>query len=263
MSLTCRVIPCLDVKNGRVVKGKQFENLVDAGDPVELAKHYDKENADELAFLDITATHEERKPIYSIIREVANQLFLPFSVGGGIDSIDIIYNMLMEGADKVTINSYAITNPDFINQASKKFGSQCIVIAIDSKRQENGSHGVYSHGGRNYTGLNTINWANEVFDRGAGEILLTSMDRDGTKIGYDCELIEIVTNLVNIPVIASGGAGKLNHFADAWNAGASAVLAASLFHFKETSIEKVKIELKKQGIPSRVKKTIGYNCLKL
>lgn len=257
MSLTCRIIPCLDVKNGRVTKGTQFVSLIDAGDPVELAKHYNDENADELVFLDITATHEDRNPIYKIIRDVADQIFLPLSVGGGIDSIEKVYKMLMAGADKVTVNSYVIKNPDFINKIARKFGSQCLVVAIDSKRHNHESggvcHGVYSHGGRQITGHDTLQWASEVYDRGAGEILLTSIDRDGTKDGYDCELIQKVTNKVSIPVIASGGAGKLNHFAEAWHAGASAVLAASLFHFKEISIEQVKCELHKRGIPSRLK----------
>lgn len=251
---TKRVIPCLDCKNGRVVKGTNFIDLRDAGDPVEVAAAYDKEGADEIVFLDITATSDDRNTTVELVRKVAEKVFIPFTVGGGIRTVDDFRTLLREGADKISINSAAINNPDLINQAADKFGSQCVVVAIDAKRRsDNSGFDVYRSGGRINTGLDAVEWAKEAYKRGAGEILLTSMDCDGTKAGYDIELTRSITDVVNIPVIASGGAGKKEHFADAFlKANADAVLAASLFHYKELEIMELKEYLKSKDIPVRM-----------
>lgn len=251
---TKRVIPCLDCKNGRVVKGTNFIDLRDAGDPVEVAAAYDKEGADEIVFLDITATSDDRNTTVDLVRKVAEKVFIPFTVGGGIRTVDDFRTLLREGADKISVNSAAINNPDLINQAADKFGSQCVVVAIDAKRRpDNSGFDVYSSGGRINTGLDAVEWAKEAYKRGAGEILLTSMDCDGTKSGYDIELTRSITDVVNIPVIASGGAGKKEHFADAFlKANADAVLAASLFHYKELEIIELKEYLKSKDIPVRM-----------
>ncbi len=246
-----RIIPCLDVNRGRVVKGINFINLVDAGDPVESAQKYNQLGADELVFLDITASHEERNIMIEVVKIVAEKVFIPFTVGGGIRNLDDIRNLLLAGADKVSINSAAVKNPDLVNEAAKVFGSQCIVVAIDAKRHSNGFH-VYINGGRIDTGLDAVKWAKEVEMRGAGEILLTSMDRDGTKAGYDLELLEAVCSSVNIPVIASGGAGRPEHFLEAFKAGAEAALAASIFHFGKILIGDLKSYLKNHGIEVRI-----------
>lgn len=251
---TKRVIPCLDCKNGRVVKGTNFIDLRDAGDPVEVATAYDKEGADEIVFLDITATSDDRNTTVELVRKVAEKVFIPFTVGGGIRTVDDFRTLLREGADKISVNSAAINNPDLINQAADKFGSQCVVVAIDAKRRsDNSGFDVYRSGGRINTGLDAVEWAKEAYKRGAGEILLTSMDCDGTKAGYDIELTRSITDVVNIPVIASGGAGKKEHFADAFlKANADAVLAASLFHYKELEIMELKEYLKSKDIPVRM-----------
>ncbi|HAI92517.1 MAG TPA: imidazole glycerol phosphate synthase subunit HisF [Butyrivibrio sp.] len=251
---TKRVIPCLDCKNGRVVKGTNFIDLRDAGDPVEVAAAYDKEGADEIVFLDITATSDDRNTTVDLVRKVAEKVFIPFTVGGGIRTVDDFRTLLREGADKISVNSAAINNPDLINQAADKFGSQCVVVAIDAKRRpDNSGFDVYRSGGRINTGLDAVEWAKEAYKRGAGEILLTSMDCDGTKSGYDIELTRSITDVVNIPVIASGGAGKKEHFADAFlKANADAVLAASLFHYKELEIIELKEYLKSKDIPVRM-----------
>lgn len=251
---TKRVIPCLDCKNGRVVKGTNFIDLRDAGDPVEVATAYDKEGADEIVFLDITATSDDRNTTVDLVRKVAEKVFIPFTVGGGIRTVDDFRTLLREGADKISVNSAAINNPDLINQAADKFGSQCVVVAIDAKRRpDNSGFDVYRSGGRINTGLDAVEWAKEAYKRGAGEILLTSMDCDGTKSGYDIELTRNITDVVNIPVIASGGAGKKEHFADAFlKANADAVLAASLFHYKELEIIELKEYLKSKDIPVRM-----------
>jgi cyclase len=246
-----RIIPCLDVNRGRVVKGINFINLVDAGDPVESAQKYNQLGADELVFLDITASHEERNIMIEVVKNVAEKVFIPFTVGGGIRNLDDIRNLLLAGADKVSINSAAVKNPDLVNEAAKVFGSQCIVVAIDAKRHSDGFH-VYINGGRIDTGLDAVKWAKEVEMRGAGEILLTSMDRDGTKAGYDLELLEAICSSVNIPVIASGGAGRPEHFLEAFKAGAEAALAASIFHFGEILIGDLKGYLKDHGIEVRI-----------
>ncbi|MEJ7554285.1 MAG: imidazole glycerol phosphate synthase subunit HisF, partial [Aquificaceae bacterium] len=231
--LAKRIIPCLDVDKGRVVKGVRFLNLVDAGDPVEVAKVYEEQGADELVFLDITASAEDRKITLDVVKRVAEEVFMPFTVGGGISSLEDMRRLLEAGADKVSINTSAVKNPQLIYEGAKKFGSQCIVVAIDAKRRGNGWE-VYIHGGRTPTGLDAIEWAKKAESLGAGEILLTSMDRDGTKSGYDIELTRAVSEAVNIPVIASGGAGSMEHFYEAFVlGGADACLAASLFHFKE------------------------------
>jgi cyclase len=250
--LTRRIIPCLDVDKGRVVKGIRFLNLRDAGDPVELASIYDEQLADELCFLDITASYEERKTMIRVAESVAEKVFIPFTVGGGIRTIEDIRNLLNAGADKVSINTAAVKNPDFITEASERFGSQCIVVAIDAKRTSIGFE-VFTHGGRNATGIDAISWAKEVERLGAGEILLTSMDADGTKSGFDIELTKKVADAVQIPVIASGGAGSMEHFYEVFSkTGASAALAASLFHFGEISIIELKKYLKSRGIPVRI-----------
>lgn len=246
-----RIIPCLDVKNGRVVKGVSFVDLRDAGDPVECAAAYDKQGADELVLLDITATHEGRSTMIDIVSKVANTVFIPFTVGGGIKSVDDFKELLRAGADKISVNSAAVRNPDLINEAAYKFGSQCVVVAIDAKKNEN-SWEVYLNGGRIPTGIDAVEWAKEAERRGAGEILLTSMDKDGQKSGYDIELTRAVSESIGIPVIASGGAGKAEHFLDAFTQGkADAVLAASLFHFNELPIPELKEYLAKNSISVR------------
>ena len=250
--LSKRIIPCLDIDKGRVVKGKSFINLVDAGDPSELSKHYNAEGADELVFLDITASHEQRKAIIDVVEKVSSEVFIPLTVGGGIRNLDNISELLLAGADKVSINTSAIENPEVIKKSSSKFGSQCIVVAIDAKKT-NGSWNVYTYGGRKDTGINVIEWARKANEYGAGEILLTSMDMDGNKDGYDIDLLNIVSNEVNIPVIASGGAGTMEHIYDALVVGNSdAVLAASIFHFEELTIQQVKKFLNSKGVSVRL-----------
>ncbi len=251
---TIRVIPCLDVNNGRVVKGVNFVNLVDAGDPVECAVAYDKAGADEVVFLDITASSDGRNTVVDMVREVAKKLFIPFTVGGGIRTVDDFKVLLREGADKVSVNSAAIKRPELISEAAEKFGSQCVVVAIDAKRREPfDGWNIYLNGGRVDTGIDAIEWAKKAESLGAGEILLTSMDCDGTKAGFDIELTRAISDVVGIPVIASGGAGKLEHFSEAVTEGhADAVLAASLFHFKELEIKEVKQHMRDEGIDVRL-----------
>jgi cyclase len=247
-----RIIPCLDVDNGRVVKGVNFVGLRDAGDPVEVAKRYNEEGADELTFLDITASHENRDTIVDIVKDVAKEVFIPLTVGGGIRKLDDIYNLLNVGCDKVSINSAAIKNPDFINEAAKRFGSQCIVVAIDAKRTGDSWH-IFLNGGRVDTGIDAVEWAQEVCDRGAGEILLTSMDADGTKAGFDNALNRAISDRVTIPIIASGGAGTMEHIYKAFTEGhADAALAASIFHFREIDIKDLKNYLHEHDIPVRL-----------
>ncbi len=246
-----RIIPCLDVKDGRVVKGVNFVGLKDAGDPVEVAKRYNEEGADELTFLDITASHEERDTIVHIVEQVAREVFIPLTVGGGIRVLDDIYKLLNVGCDKVSINSAAIKRPEFINEGAKRFGSQCIVVAIDVKKTGD-QYNVYLNGGRVDTGINAFEWAKEVVDRGAGEILLTSMDADGTKAGFDLSITEQISRAVNVPVIASGGAGTMEHIKEAFEHGADAALAASIFHYKEIDIMDLKRYLSANGIPVRL-----------
>lgn len=248
-----RIIPCLDVKNGRVVKGVNFVNLTDAGDPVECARVYDKAGADELVFLDITASSDGRSTVIDMVRRVAENVFIPFTVGGGIRTVENFREILNAGADKVAVNSAAIKNPQLISEAAEKFGSQCVVCAIDAKRNEKGGWEVFLNGGRVNTGLDALEWAKTAEKLGAGEILLTSMDADGTKAGYDIELTKAVSESAKIPVIASGGAGTLEHFYDAFTlANADAVLAASLFHFKEIEISDLKKYLQGRGINVRI-----------
>ena len=247
-----RIIPCLDVKDGRVVKGVNFVGLRDAGDPVEAAIRYNEEGADELTFLDITASHEGRKPIVDIVKEVAKEVFIPLTVGGGISELSDIYDLLNVGCDKVSINSAAVKNPEFINESSKRFGSQCIVVAIDVKKIAPNIWHVFIKGGREDTGIDAIEWAKEVVDRGCGEILLTSMDTDGTKAGFDIEITEIISKMVHVPVIASGGAGKMEHFKEVFEHGADAALAASIFHFREIDIMDLKQYLHKNNISVRI-----------
>lgn len=251
--LAKRIIPCLDVKEGRVVKGTQFVNLRDAGDPVELAKFYDGAGADELVFLDITASHEGRGTMLEMVRRTAEQVFIPFTVGGGITGLDDVRQILTAGADKVSLNTAALQNPELITLCAERFGSQCIVLAVDAKwRPENKCWEVYTHGGRRPTGKDVLNWVAEGEKRGAGEILLTSMDCDGGKDGYDLRLTAAVADQVNIPVIASGGAGKLEHFAAVFNEGrADAALAASVFHYREFSVAEVKQYLCGRGVAVR------------
>ncbi len=251
--LSRRVIPCLDVHAGRVVKGIKFQELRDAGDPVESAKAYDAQGADELVFLDITASSDGRGIMHDVVARTAEQCFMPLTVGGGLRSIEDIERMLKAGADKVSLNTSAIKDPQLIAAASNRFGAQCIVVAIDARREPDGkSWRVFTHGGRNPTDLDAIAWAKRAVELGAGEILLTSMDRDGTKIGYDCDLTRGVSDAVTVPVIASGGAGEMSHFADALDRGrASAVLAASLFHFGTFTISQVKDYLASQNVPVR------------
>ena len=252
--ITKRIIPCLDVNNGRVVKGVNFVNLIDAGDPVEIAAAYDKAGADEVVFLDITASSDNRATKVDMVRRVAQKVFIPFTVGGGIRTVDDFKAILREGADKVAVNSAAIMNPDLIREAADKFGSQCVVVAIDAKRRsDNSGWNIYKNGGRVDMGIDAVEWAARANELGAGEILLTSMDCDGTKNGYDIELTRAVSERVSIPVIASGGAGKLEHFYEAFDAGsADAALAASLFHFKELEIKEVKQYLRNKGISVRL-----------
>ena len=248
-----RIIPCLDVNKGRVVKGVSFINLKDAGDPVELAAFYDKEGADEIVFLDITASHERRKTVVELASRTAEKVFIPYTIGGGIGSIEDIREILRRGADKVSINTSAVEDPALVSRASKVFGSQCIVVAIDGKYKKNNFWEVYIHGGRTPTGKNVVKWAKEVEQLGGGEILLTSMDKDGTKDGYDIELTAAVTSVVNIPVIASGGAGKLEHLRDVIKyADADAVLVASIFHYGQNTIKEAKEYLKSEGINVRI-----------
>ena len=251
---TKRIIPCLDVHNGRVVKGVNFVNLQDAGDPVEIAAAYDRAGADELVFLDVTASSDGRETVADMVRRVAEKVFIPFTVGGGIRTVDDFKTLLREGADKVSVNSSAIDRPELISEAADKFGSQCVVVAIDAKRRADGSgFNIYKHGGRLDMGIDAVDWAIKAERLGAGEILLTSMDGDGTKAGYDIELTRQVAENVNIPVIASGGAGCLEHFKDALTLGkADAALAASLFHFKELEIRQVKEYLRSQNISVRM-----------
>lgn len=251
--LSVRIIPCLDVRDGRVVKGVNFVNLVDAGDPVEQAKAYENQGADELVFLDITASSDNRAIMRDVVERTAGECFMPLTVGGGLRTLEDIRLMLNAGADKVSLNTSAITNPDLVSEASAKFGNQCIVVAIDVKREGEGRWNVYTHGGRNRTELDAVEWAKEVERRGAGEILLTSMDCDGTKDGYDIALTRAVSDAVKIPVIASGGAGNLKHMVDAVKlGGASAVLAASIFHFGTYTIEQAKCEMRAAGLPVRL-----------
>ncbi len=251
---TKRIIPCLDVNNGRVVKGVNFVNLQDAGDPVEIAAAYDKAGADELVFLDITASSDGRKTVADMVRRVAERVFIPFTVGGGIRTVEDFRALLREGADKISVNSAAIDRPELIREAADKFGSQCVVVAIDAKRRADGSGwNIYKHGGRIDTGIDALSWVEKVYQLGAGEILLTSMDCDGTKAGYDIELTKRVSGLVPIPVIASGGAGSPEHFYDALTeGGAEAALAASLFHYKELTIREVKEYLRGRGVSVRL-----------
>lgn len=248
-----RIIPCLDVDKGRVVKGVSFINLKDAGDPVELAEFYDSEGADEIVFLDITASHERRKTVVELASRTAEKVFIPFIIGGGINSIEAIREILKKGADKVSINTSAFLNPEFIKTSSKMFGSQCIVVAVDAKFVKNDFWEVYIHGGRTHTGFDAVKWTKKAESLGAGEILLTSIDKDGTKDGYDIELTRSVVNAVNIPVIASGGAGKLEHLKDVFVlAGADAALVASIFHYGEYTIRQAKEYLRTQGIEVRL-----------
>lgn len=251
---TKRIIPCLDVHNGRVVKGVNFVNLKDAGDPVEIGAAYDKAGADELVFLDITASSDARAIKTELVRKVAERVFIPFTVGGGIRTVEDFRDILREGADKVAVNTAAILNPELISRAADKFGSQCVVVAIDAKRRPDGSGwNIYKNGGRVDMGIDALEWAEKAYKLGAGELLVTSMDKDGTKDGYDIELTKKISELVKIPVIASGGAGNLEHFKDALTVGgADAALAASLFHYKELEINEVKQYLRNEGVSVRL-----------
>ena len=251
--LKARVIPCLDVKDGRVVKGVNFVDLRDAGDPVEQARLYDKAGADELCFLDITASHENRDTIYDVVARTAEQCFMPLTVGGGVRVIEDIRKLLLAGADKVSINTAAIHRPEFVSEASQRFGAQCIVVAIDAKQTTPGKWEIFTHGGRNETGLDAVDWAKRMEGNGAGEILLTSMDRDGTKSGFDIELTRAIADNLRIPVIASGGVGTLDHMVAGIRDGhATAVLAASIFHFGEFSIAETKAHMAAAGVPVRL-----------
>ncbi len=257
MSLAKRIIPCLDVDNGRVVKGVKFVDIRDAGDPVEVARRYDREGADEITFLDITATHDNRDTIVHVVEQVASEVFIPLTVGGGIRKLEDIRCMLNAGADKVGINSAAVFNPEFVRAAAEKFGSQCIVVAIDAKKvSAEGADNrweIFTHGGRKETGIDAIEWAKKMVDYGAGEILLTSMDRDGTREGFDLALTRAISEAVSVPVIASGGVGNLDHLADGIIQGkADAVLAASIFHFAEYSVQEAKEYMAEQGIEVRL-----------
>ena len=257
MSLAKRIIPCLDVDNGRVVKGVKFVDIRDAGDPAEVARRYDREGADEITFLDITATHDDRDTIEHVVKQVAGEVFIPLTVGGGIRTLEDISRMLNAGADKVGINSAAVRNPEFVREASQRFGSQCIVVAIDAKKVskvgEQNRWEIFTHGGRKSTGIDAIEWAKKMVDYGAGEILLTSMDRDGTREGFDLLLTRAISESVSVPVIASGGVGNLDHLADGITEGkADAVLAASIFHFAEYSIQQAKQHMAERGIEVRL-----------
>ncbi len=250
--LAKRIIPCLDVRGGRVVKGVNFVNIKDVGDPVEIAKMYEKQGADELVFLDITASHEERRTVIDVVEKTAREVFMPLTVGGGIRTTDDFFNLLRAGADKISINSTAIKDETLISRAADKFGSQCVVVAIDAKKTENGFH-VYINGGRIDTGIDAIKWARRAYELGAGEILLTSMDTDGTKDGFDLELTQSVCNVVDIPVIASGGCGKIEHFSELFmRTNADAALAASVFHYGELSVGEVKRDMSKNNISVRI-----------
>lgn len=256
MGLAKRIIPCLDVDNGRVVKGVQFVEIRDAGDPVEIAKRYDEQGADEITFLDITASHEDRETMVHVVEDIASQVFIPLTVGGGIRTVEDIRRMLNAGADKVGINTAAVVNPDFVKEASQKFGAQCIVVAIDAKKVsgegEPNRWEIFTHGGRKPTGLEAIAWAKKMVDYGAGEILLTSMDRDGTKIGFDNELTRAISEAVHVPIIASGGVGNLDHLVEGVTKGkADAVLAASIFHFGEHTVPEAKAYMASKGIEVR------------
>ena len=252
-NLTKRIIPCLDVTAGRVVKGVNFLSLRDAGDPIEIARRYDEAGADEITFLDITASSDDRSIIFNIIEAVARQVFIPLTVGGGVREVEDVRRLLNAGADKISINSSAVTNPDLINAATSRYGSQCIVCAIDARQTDAGNWEVFTHGGRKATGMDAVAWAKEVTARGAGEILLTSMNRDGTKIGFDLGLTKAVSRAVSVPVIASGGVGNLQHLADGVLQGeADAVLAASIFHFGEYTIQEAKQFMAAQGIAMRL-----------
>jgi len=257
MSLAKRIIPCLDVDNGRVVKGVKFVDIRDAGDPVEVARRYDREGADEITFLDITATSDNRDTIVHVVEQVASEVFIPLTVGGGIRELDDIRRMLNAGADKVGINSAAVFRPEFVKEAAERFGSQCIVVAIDAKKvssdDESDRWEIFTHGGRKATGIDAVEWAIKMVDYGAGEILLTSMDRDGTRIGFDLALTRAISEAVTVPVIASGGVGNLDHLAEGVIEGkADAVLAASIFHFAEYSIEQAKRKMQSRGIEVRL-----------
>ena len=256
MSLTVRIIPCLDVDKGRVVKGVNFVNLVDAGDPVEQARLYDAAGADELTFLDITASHENRETIFDVVRRTAEQCFMPVTVGGGVRTLDDVRKLLLAGADKVSINSAAVANPQFVAEAANKFGSQCIVVGIDAKKVDNpkvaSGFEIFTHGGRRGTDIDAVEWARRMTELGAGEILLTSMDRDGTKVGFDIPLTRAISDAVTIPVIASGGVGTLDHLVAGVTEGhASAVLAASIFHFGTYTIAQAKDHMRRAGLPMR------------
>lgn len=262
MALKVRVIPCLDVKDGRVVKGTNFVDLQDAGDPVEVAKVYDGAGADELCFLDITASWEQRRTFFDVVARTADQCFIPVTVGGGVATIDDIRHLLLAGADKVSINTAAVKNPDLVALAADKFGDQCIVVAIDAKRVSRETEvprwEIFTHGGRNKTGIDALTFAQAMVEKGAGELLLTSMDRDGTKRGYDVEFIRTIADCVRVPVIASGGVGNLDHFVEGVRDGhASAVLAASIFHFKTYSIGQVKHYMATFGLPMRLDPLVG------
>lgn len=257
MSLAKRIIPCLDVADGRVVKGVKFVDIRDAGDPVEVARRYDREGADEITFLDITATHDNRDTMVHVVEQVASQVFIPLTVGGGIRTLDDIRHMLNAGADKVGINSAAVFNPEFVREAAQRFGSQCIVVAIDAKKisqlHEDDRWEIFTHGGRKATGIEAIGWAKKMVEFGAGEILLTSMDRDGTREGFDLALTRAISEAVSVPVIASGGVGNLKHLADGVLQGkADAVLAASIFHFAEYTIQEAKEHMASRGIEMRL-----------
>ena len=256
MSVTKRIIPCLDVDNGRVVKGTKFVDIIDAGDPIEVAKKYNDQGADEITFLDITASSSNRKTILDVVENVASQVFIPLTVGGGISSVDDIRLLLNSGADKITINTAAIKNPKLVSDASESVGSQCIVVAIDAKRKDSSSDNVweiYTHGGRNATGIDALKWAEEMENRGAGELLVTSMDKDGTKEGFDLELMKEINSKVNIPTIASGGVGTLEDLYEGISVGnADAVLAASIFHFGTYTVQDVKKYLKEKGVNVRI-----------
>lgn len=251
--LKTRIIPCLDVKDGRVVKGVNFVDLQDAGDPVEQAQVYDRQGADELCFLDISASSEARATLYDMVEAVGRVCFMPFTVGGGVRTLDDIRTLLLAGADKASINTEAIRRPEFVREAAEKFGSQCIVVAVDAKRNANGQFEIFTHGGRNATGIEAIGWAKRMVELGAGEILLTSMDRDGTKAGFDLPLTRAIADAVSVPVIASGGVGEIQHFVDGVREGhASALLAASVFHYGTFTVGAVKAAMQQVGIPIRM-----------
>lgn len=251
--LKIRIIPCLDVKDGRVVKGVNFIDLKDAGDPVEQARLYDAEGADELCFLDITASHENRGTLYDVVSRTAEQCFMPLTVGGGVRTVEDIRKLLLAGADKVSINTAAVKTPEFVREAAEKFGSQCIVVALDAKQTGPGKFEIFTHGGRNATGIDAVGWAQRMTSYGAGEILLTSMDRDGTRVGYDLPLTRAVADAVTVPIIASGGVGDLDHMVAGVKEGhATAVLAASIFHFGQHTVREAKEHLRAAGIPVRL-----------